>query len=66
MNLICPKCLEEQPVRLDLADGDTLSCPGCDEEYSLDAVQAMVEGWAKLLPWLRLHPARQEQPAAAG
>lgn len=65
MSLICPRCLEEQCVKLDLADGDTLTCPGCDEEYSLATVEALVEGWAKILPWLKQHPARHEQPATA-
>lgn len=67
MDLICPKCLEAETIRLDICDGDTLTCAGCDEEYSLDAVQQLVEGWLKVLPWLLSHPARlpQAQPAAA-
>ena len=58
--VICPKCLDgDAAVRLDLNDGDTLTCAGCEEEYSLDAVRELVAGWAKLLPWLDAHPARQ-------
>ena len=66
MNLICPKCLEVATVRLDLDDGDTLTCTGCEESYSVDTVRQMVEGWAKLLPWLAQHPARVEAAAPGG
>lgn len=33
MELTCPKCLANETIRLDLCDGDTLACGGCDEEY---------------------------------
>lgn len=62
MKVICPKCLEEAAVSLDLTDGDTLACPECDETYSAATVRELVDGWAKLLPWIEAHPARQEQP----
>jgi hypothetical protein len=62
MKTICPKCMEESAICVDLADGDTLTCAECDEEYSLGAVIDLVESWGRLLPWLRSHPAR----AAAG
>src|SRR5947209_710854 len=48
----------------DRTAGETLSCQGCDEEFSLGDVEALVESWAKILPWLRQHPARQPQCAA--
>jgi hypothetical protein len=63
MTLICPKCLEEAVIRLDLADGDTLTRGACDEEYSADTVRQLVDGWAKLLPWIEQHPAQVEEPA---
>lgn len=63
MNLICPKCLCEEVIRLDLCDGDTLTCGGCDAEYSAGDVRAMVDGWVKLLPWIEAHPARTETAA---
>lgn len=67
MELTCPKCLSNEVIRLDLTDGDTLTCSGCDEEYSLADVEAVVASWSKMLPWLRCHPARQldQQPAGA-
>lgn len=64
MNVICPKCLEEAAVTLDLNDGDTLHCPECDEEYTVAAVRGLVDSWAKLLPWLEAHPARTSTPDA--
>jgi hypothetical protein len=48
---------------LDLADGDTLSCPECDETFTVADVEALVASWSKLLPFLCSHPARQQQPA---
>lgn len=64
MNVICPRCMKEETVTVDVADGDTLHCNGCDEEFTVADVRAVVEGWSKLLPWLEAHPARVEQPAA--
>jgi hypothetical protein len=64
VNLICPKCLNEETVRLNLDDGDTLTCTGCDEEYTVGDVAALVASWAPLLKWLQSHPARQSAAAA--
>lgn len=58
MNVICPKCLTEACVTVDVNDGDTLGCPECNEEYSLGDVAAMLTSWGKILPWLKSHPAR--------
>jgi hypothetical protein len=55
----CLKCLaSDATVTLDLTDGDTLYCRSCDEEFTVADVEAAVSSWAKLLPWLRQHPAR--------
>ena len=60
METMCPRCLERNAtVTLDLADGDTLHCNDCDEEFTVADVEALVESWSKLLPWLKQHPARQ-------
>lgn len=64
-DLICPKCLSESAVRLDIADGDTLSCPECDGEFTVADVEQLVVCWSKLLPWLKSHPARQLEALAA-
>ncbi len=58
MCAVCPKCLEQTLITVDVSDGDTLHCPGCGEEYSLDAVTSMIESWQPLIPWLKAHPAR--------
>ncbi len=64
MNVICPKCLDpDAVVRLDVSDGDALTCGGCEEEYSATAVREMVDSWAKVLPWIEAHPARTEATA---
>ncbi|HEX4614002.1 MAG TPA: hypothetical protein VH092_37820 [Urbifossiella sp.] len=52
MTLTCPKCLEEHPVRLDVADGVTLTCGGCEEEYTAAAVRRVVDSWLLVLPRL--------------
>lgn len=64
MKVICPKCLADEIVRLDVCDGDTLTCGGCDEEFSVADLRRLVDSWAKLLPWLESHPARTEETAA--
>jgi hypothetical protein len=65
VNVICPKCLDpDAVVRLNVADGDTLTCGGCEEEYSAARVREMVASWAKVLPWIEAHPARTEAAAA--
>lgn len=61
MPVTCPKCLSEAAVSLDLDDGDTLRCPECDETYSVAEVEAVVASWARLLPWLKAHPARSPE-----
>jgi len=62
METTCPRCLTQgATVTLELADGDTLHCNDCDEEFTVGDVEALVESWGKLLPWLRQHPARLPQ-----
>jgi hypothetical protein len=62
MNVVCPVCMKDETVRLDVADGDTLTCCGCDAEFTVTDVRALVDGWAKLLPWLEAHPAGRPSP----
>ena len=62
MDVICPRCLNAESVTLDLDDGDRLHCPGCDEEFTVADVEALVGCWSKLLPWIKQHPARQQTP----
>ncbi len=66
MNPICPRCLCSETIRLDLDDGDTLTCSGCDENYRASDLVAMLDSWAGLLPWIMSHPARRPEPAPYG
>lgn len=59
MDVVCIRCGDATNVTVDLDDGDTLRCQECEESFTVGEVEAVVECWAKLLPWLRLHPARQ-------
>ena len=63
MNTICPKCLEDATQRIDLGDGDTVTCTGCDEEYSVDAVRKLIASWGPLLGWLDAHPSKNVKEA---
>lgn len=65
MNAICPKCLADETIRVDVNDGDTLTCAGCDEEFTVSDLETLFESWATLLPWLKSHPARTAEAAAA-
>ena len=61
---ICPRCGEDCLISVALHDGDTLTCTGCDEGYTVDDVRALVASWGPLLAWLDAHPARRPDPAA--
>jgi hypothetical protein len=58
MFLVCPKCTVKGVIRLDLDDGDTLTCMECDEGFSFNDVKAMIASWGPIIPWLDSHPAR--------
>jgi len=64
-NLVCPKCGEAATVRVDVLGGDSCRCDGCEEEYTIADVRALVASWGPLLAWLDSHPAKT-MPAAAG
>ena len=57
---LCPRCMCEETIQLNLDDGDTMTCGGCSEEFTVDDLESLIESWAALLPWLRQHPARQQ------
>jgi hypothetical protein len=63
MRVICPQCLVEAVITVDVTDGDSLKCSECDSEYSADDVKNMIESWATILPWLLSHPARTPECA---
>lgn len=51
--LYCPRCMAKSEMRLNVTDSETLSCPECDAETSVPDLEALIEGWAVVLPWLR-------------
>lgn len=61
MSPICPKCLVASAIKVNIEDGDTITCPECEEEFSLNDVIEMIESWKGLLPWLKSHPSRKPQ-----
>ena len=65
MKTICPKCLNDETIRVNLDDGETLTCTGCDEEFTADDLRELVASWLPLLAWLDSHPARAETPKPA-
>ena len=58
MKTICPKCMDDVCISVNLDDGDTLTCSSCDEEYTVAAIDELIESWKPLLAWLKAHPAR--------
>jgi hypothetical protein len=66
MTLPCIKCGEEAAIRVDVQDGDTLTCCGCDAEYTVEDVEQVIAEWREILPWLKAHPRRVPAPQAAG
>jgi hypothetical protein len=63
MNAVCIRCgSADGGLTVDLDDGDTLRCLGCEAEYSVGDVVEVIESWGRLLPWLLAHPARKGEP----
>lgn len=56
--MTCPRCLTATSVRLDLDDGETLTCPDCEETFTVGNIQSIIESWTRVLPWLLTHPGR--------
>jgi len=68
-DLICPKCMAiDATVRLDLDDGETLTCDSCVEMFSLADVREMIDGitraWAVMAAWVETCPARAKAVGA--
>lgn len=59
LKVTCLKCGEEGTSLLNLSDGDTITCSECDAEFTVVDIKDIVGTWAKLLPWIESHPARQ-------
>jgi hypothetical protein len=58
--MICPRCMERTTCRVDVTDGNSITCDSCAEGFTAQDLAELVESWAKVLPWLAAHPARQQ------
>ena len=56
MILHCVLCGEEAEIRLNLTDGETLSCPACGEDFAVSDVEERLEEWHKALAWIKTFP----------
>lgn len=63
MELTCIKCGEKAAIQMDLTDGDTLFCPECNQDFTVADVEACIQGWQRLVGWMRQCPSRVEEPA---
>ena len=59
MELQCIRCGEDAVIRLDLNDGDTMSCSECEKEFTVSDVEEVLACWGAILPWIKSHPARK-------
>ena len=56
MTLHCILCGAEAAIKLDLADGDTLSCPDCGEDFAVADVKDRINEWQTALNWIETMP----------
>ena len=59
MELHCIRCGQSAAIKLDLDDCDLLTCPECDEEFSVDDVRQHCEAWMRMVAWIETSPARK-------
>ena len=45
LKTICPKCMADATIHVNLTDGDAVTCQDCNEEYTVTDVRALVESW---------------------
>lgn len=70
MKVVCIRCgkdaADETAVTVDVVSGD-IHCSDCDETYTSDDVQEVIDGWCRLLPWIRAKPdmGGEEKPTLA-
>lgn len=57
----CVLCGEHESVHVSLHNVGTFYCTFCEEEFDLDRVEDIVQGWGPVLDWLRLaRPVQKE------
>ena len=63
MTVTCIKCGASGNVSVDVECGAALYCGECEESYTVADVEAVMNEWGVILPWLKSHPAQQQTPA---
>lgn len=59
----CGQPGDDATIAVDLDNGE-IYCHGCSERYTVADVEAAIGAWARLLPWLKAHPALAPQCGA--
>lgn len=65
MKVRCILCGDDSALALSLADGDTFACSACNDEFTSDQVREHLDAWARMLKWVRLCPAREDNQEVA-
>jgi hypothetical protein len=60
----CGKGTDEARIGV-MVDAPAVHCSECDEEVSVEEIEEHLAEWGRLLRWLKAHPARTPEPAAA-
>ena len=51
--LPCPRCVtHEAPLMLHLDNVGTFTCRECEEEFTVEDIQAIIDRWQPTLTWL--------------
>ena len=58
-SLLCPRCLEQDTVRVDLDDLGRFTCTSCEEEFQADDVRAIIDAWTPALAFLASAPVKE-------
>jgi hypothetical protein len=56
MTLHCIKCGDEAALTLNLADGDSITCPDCEGEFTVEDVETMIGEWQQAIAWIKTMP----------
>lgn len=67
MKAICIKCWDKDAVvMMDLDGSKQFHCGSCDEDFTCqevkDTLDAMKQGWSKLITWAESYPQEEEIP----
>jgi hypothetical protein len=57
--ILCPCCLQENTVTLDLDSLDKVRCTSCDKEISISEIENLVGVWGRVLRWIKMAPVNE-------